>query len=181
MMPFCKNVSLRTRSTNLCRVANRVVQILDLLHKPDHGLTPAEVDVLLLGNAETVLGRDTSISRASPLIHKRLEQLLDLGIPSSGGDIQMQVGVTHVTEPDNIDYWVFVVIAHQVRILNLLPGFFDQFVQIRYRNGKIVLVYTSPVHQGLGDAFSASPEILELLSVLCNDTIVDNLLAHGVF
>ena len=87
MIPFCIYVS--SRVIRPCSSTYRIIQILDLLHQSNHGITLTVSNIGLLRHSKTMLSTDTSVPLLDPLVYPGLDCLLNSLVESSYRDVQM--------------------------------------------------------------------------------------------
>lgn len=104
---------------------HRIIQILNPLHQPHHSLTPRISDKSLLRQPQPMLRTNTSLPLLNPLIHPRLQRPLNLLIEPPRHNVQMQIRIAHMAVPYHLHNRVAIAIAHEPRVREPLPGFFD--------------------------------------------------------
>jgi hypothetical protein len=126
MMPFCQNIS-KTQCNVEC-FAYWIIQILDLLHQLDHGLTFAVSNIRLLCHAKTVLSTDAAVPLLYPLIDPGFELLFNSLIKPAHRNIQVQVAITHVSVTHDVHHGVRVIFAHQASFGKAVARFVNKVV-----------------------------------------------------
>jgi hypothetical protein len=131
MMPFCGDVSHIHGIED--HLTYRIIQVLNLLHQLDHGLTFAVSNVRLLGHAKTVLSTDTAIPLLYPLVDPGFKFLLNCLVESSHRNIQVKIAVAHMAVADDVHHGMRVIFAYQASFGEAFPRFVDKVVQ--FMNG----------------------------------------------
>lgn len=182
MIPFCAICQLLSNwPEDINRNTHRVKEGLHLLHELNHRLAPRVSYERLLRETKTVLGGDTALALLHPLVDPRLQRLLDLLVVPARRDVQVQVRVAHVAVADHVeDRLALVVNADEVELAHAGTAVVDELVQVRQRDGQVVLVDAAEVLAGLGDALAAGPQVLRLCLVLGDHAVCNDLLGHNV-
>jgi hypothetical protein len=179
MMPFCQQVSVNNRYIQ--ETTYRVVEVLDLLHESEHSLVLAVPNVRLLCDTQTVLGTDAAVPLLNPFVHEGFQLLLDVLTKPSCWDVQVEVGITHVSISDHIDDREFRTVTKKAGLGETISCLVYNVVQLLDGDGEVVLVNTTLVAQDLGDALAPRPQLLDLSLVLSQNAIKDDFRLHNVF
>jgi len=100
-----------------------------------------------------VLSTDAAITLLYPLINERLELLLYSLVKLPDWDVEVQIGITHVTVSNDVNYGMRGVVAKQASLCQAIASFVDQIVELSDGDRQVILVDTSIMTKALGDAF----------------------------
>src|SRR5450830_565 len=145
----------------------RVEHRFDCLHVFDFNWRAAIGQVIALGHAHTVLGGDRAVVLRDgfehPLVHGgALGEELVLAQVFRLEDVQVQVAVADMAEPDNFEVGV-VFTDDRVNFLQEC-----RYFRYRYRN---VVLVRRPVGNGLGDVLAQLPQVVQLGFALAHHAV----------
>lgn len=101
-----------------------------------------------------MFGTDAAITLLYPLVNKWLELLLYSLVKLPDWDVEVQVGIAHVTVSNDVNYGVRGVVAKQASLCQAIACLVDQIIELSDGYRQVVLVDTSIVTKALGDAFA---------------------------